>query len=574
MQPKLPFFAFFVFVVLPTGQFEAAELASSRTDRLQQSDVLDYVQQLDSNLRWWQFGYIQRDDLWMTYDQAIDEATGDDEKYFKERDRLRGQKRFHQRMAVWCRHNRLADRARAHLATFARNGGEMKAADLHQLGFRRAGNRWSSPEDLAKSGYYESAVERSRKKFGSAMKDIRIGLRGTPADRTTALVRLRAIRDPDAVAELDKLSRASVDACRQVVRVLRDIECWESSLVLARTAVYHDERSIRSDAIESLRHRPLEQFVPPAIGLISILREPESEFHRPRTARFGHAGLTVQREVETLDSIRRVTSHYLMPTVPIRRRGPSGTDPAAAEAKLKMFIDSKTRQNLDKLEDIEQTNTRVVAMLNGVTGQSEEASPQIWWDWWAQYNDTEPTAKSVIQSRTVEETDVRVPVPAGECFAGDTPVWTETGRRHISTIEVGDRVLACDVETGELAFKAVSHVSVRQPPALTRVNIGDEVITSTGGHRYWETGFGWKRARDLGNGTRIHTINGTAAVSSSESAPSERTWNLVVDDFHSYLVGEGGYLVQDLVYPAPTNAVIPGLSRFEVARIRNASTAD
>ena len=47
------------------------------------------------------------------------------------------------------------------------------------------------------------------------------------------------------------------------------------------------------------------------------------------------------------------------------------------------------------------------------------------------------------------------------------------------------------------------------------------------------------------------------------------TYNLVVEDFHNYFVGEEAILVHDVTLTDPTNIVTPGFSRFELQTASN-----
>jgi hypothetical protein len=57
----------------------------------------------------------------------------------------------------------------------------------------------------------------------------------------------------------------------------------------------------------------------------------------------------------------------------------------------------------------------------------------------------------------------------------------------------------------------------------------------------------------------LHTLHGGIPVSCIEKAPPETTYNLVVDEFHTYFVGDGQLLCHDNELFAPTNAIVPGL---------------
>ena len=81
------------------------------------------------------------------------------------------------------------------------------------------------------------------------------------------------------------------------------------------------------------------------------------------------------------------------------------------------------------------------------------------------------------------------------CFAPETKVWTLTGRQSIDKIKVGDRVLAQDIETGELAYKPVLTVTTRRAVAWMKIGLGSEAITSTPSHPFWVAGQGWRMTK-------------------------------------------------------------------------------
>ena len=60
------------------------------------------------------------------------------------------------------------------------------------------------------------------------------------------------------------------------------------------------------------------------------------------------------------------------------------------------------------------------------------------------------------------------------CFAPGTKVWTLTGRMPIGQIKIGDRVLAQNVESGELAYKPVLAVTTRPPGTRMKIGLGPD----------------------------------------------------------------------------------------------------
>jgi hypothetical protein len=130
----------------------------------------------------------------------------------------------------------------------------------------------------------------------------------------------------------------------------------------------------------------------------------------------------------------------------------------------------------------------------------------------------------------------------------------------IETIEVGDRVLAQDVETGELAYKPVMRTTLRPPNELRALRFNGETIVSTPGHRFWCCGSGWVKSGDLESQSRLHTVTGNTPVRTAKKGETAETYNLEVADFHTYFVGKTGLLCQDVLSRRGTDKVVPGMS--------------
>ncbi len=147
-------------------------------------------------------------------------------------------------------------------------------------------------------------------------------------------------------------------------------------------------------------------------------------------------------------------------------------------------------------------------------------------------------------------------------------VWTESGPVPVEKVRVGDRVFACDTETGQLGLKPVLKTTIRAKIPLQKISIGGNTIHATGGHVFWASGKGWMKTRDLQPERRLHTILGTVDVANVEPAEPQETFNLVVADFHTYFVGQAKILTHDNTIRRPTTCVVPGLTRL------TADTAD
>jgi hypothetical protein len=210
-----------------------------------------------------------------------------------------------------------------------------------------------------------------------------------------------------------------------------------------------------------------------------------------------------------------------------------------------------------------ELNRQVISVLAGVTGRDPTPDPAAWWQWWADQTDYQQIGDKHVVSVVTEEVkgDPTITFRRGSCFSAGTPVWTEFGQQAIETIQVGDRVLAQDIETGRLAYKPVVRTTVRPARQLLRLRFGDDMLVATAGHRFWVCGEGWVQARNLKPQSLAHTVTGNTPIGPAQPGPVAETYNLIVADYHDYFVGRAGILVQDLPLPQPTNVSLPGLAR-------------
>ena len=134
------------------------------------------------------------------------------------------------------------------------------------------------------------------------------------------------------------------------------------------------------------------------------------------------------------------------------------------------------------------------------------------------------------------------------CFTGNTPVQTENGLTDIRSIAVGDKVMAYSEETGNFEYRTVTQVIQNETNETVQLSINGEIIESTANHPYWN-GSDWIAAGSLSPGDIVITADmGPAAIESVNTAKYLEpitTYNLCVDEYHSYLVGEVGAVVHN-----------------------------
>ena len=121
------------------------------------------------------------------------------------------------------------------------------------------------------------------------------------------------------------------------------------------------------------------------------------------------------------------------------------------------------------------------AIPDAAVAKPAVAVADAWWNWWADYTETYRPQKQ-ISSTTYGDgsyannsqllsmystTATRGPgsgaAAFAECFVAGTPVATISGPVAIEKLQIGDRVLSQNAQTGELAFKAVLGATIRPP---------------------------------------------------------------------------------------------------------------
>ncbi|MBS0265967.1 MAG: hypothetical protein JSS02_28810, partial [Planctomycetes bacterium] len=498
-------------------------------------------------------------------------------------------------LADWCRKAKLFGQERAHLqAVIDLTPDNDHGLLLRRLGNIQFGNVWLSREQVEQWSARNRRTFTALKRWETRLKKIADRLDGSRSQHDSAVVSLCELTDPDVIPVMECLLCGRDETCAlAAVTAFEKMPGHEATLALACQAVFSNWESVRKAAAKPLRQRKFEDFVPPFISLLvsPITREPMAQ-----QSHFGINGFVLITGYvlarETNDQFQVAVMHqvdyrlnaalqgyvvrsaggYHLEVDPDIKRG----EPVAGLARTRQTVDdlrSTADQTYAKERLIEEMvtatnertvelNRRIIGVLADVSGRDSEPNPATWWQWWGDFTDTQIVeGKRVV---TVEEnTEVLNPnfrLRFRSCFAAGTPVWTNSGQVDIEKIKVGDLVLAQNIETGELTWKPVVCTTLRPAKPLLAVTIGDELVTTTSGHRFWVAGEGWIKARDLRPGSFVHTVRGNAAVAGVETGPTAETYNLVVDDFHDYFVGSTGFLVQDLPLPQPTNATVPGLT--------------
>jgi hypothetical protein len=130
----------------------------------------------------------------------------------------------------------------------------------------------------------------------------------------------------------------------------------------------------------------------------------------------------------------------------------------------------------------------------------------------------------------------------------------------IETIEPGDLVLSQDVNSGEIKYAAVMRTTLRPPIELYRISFAQEELRATSGHPFWVAGHGWRMVKEMKDGATLHGISRSSRIRTLKPDGQGEAYNLVVADFNTYFVGEGGVLSHDVTPRAPTQSIVPGIA--------------
>jgi hypothetical protein len=101
--------------------------------------------------------------------------------------------------------------------------------------------------------------------------------------------------------------------------------------------------------------------------------------------------------------------------------------------------------------------------------------------------------------------------------------------------------------------------TARQAESILELTIGQRKIRTTPGHPFWVAGEGWRMAKLLKPGDQLHSIKGGVVIDEVNTQPGEPVFNLIVDRFHNYFVGDAMLIAHDHTFRTTTGQRLPGL---------------
>lgn len=549
-------------------------------DIASRNDLLSKALQLspDHAKARWQLGYVYLDGSWLRLDEVPEkyEADTDISLYLEKRNESEDSVAAQLELAQWCQKRRLFDQEKAHLFRVIQLAPNHVDARL-RLGFRRLNDEWIAGEDILNELQEAAETRNAFEKWQSAISAIQTQLHRTNLSaRSRGERELLNIHDAEAIPAIEAiLLNDDEEIALLGVNAISQMESLKASETLARHAVFNRSSDVRRLAALELRQRDKMEYVPQLLAEMNTPFRTISQVIPGRGRRLVHRTVYLQEDQDSRRALVDDTQYHRVAPIGDSQQTWDRVQENMSVRSGQVAVNVRL-QNLQ----IGQLNERICETLRLATEQDLPSQPQVWWDWWNADNDLliegSKTLLTSYQSREFDVFDTPSSRPANaqtttatvspqpqrrsyECLIRGTLVWTASGAQPIESIQVGDLVLAKEVESGELAFRPVLRTTQRPSGPLMRIELHGETICSSLGHPFWVSGEGWVKAKDLESGMELHSVDGCVRISEVTKADPEETFNLVVDGFASYFVGESKVLSHDHTMPEPSTRVVPGL---------------
>lgn len=558
----------------------------------------------DAELARWSLGYVRDGKDWWKYQRYVEETGRWPELYKYQQERNGRGETFKDQLflADGCRTHQLHDEEQAHLQRTLRFDSNFQEA-RQRLGHLQLNGVWLTPEQIRRELTRQSRNLANLQEWHPRVERLALELDKASGPKALKSIqqRLAEIGTPDAIPALEAVfaGRSEIAASVYLDWASR-VPSYEASLALARQAVFAENPKLRVRARSLLRSRPQEDYVPWLLSGLETVTETAFDWeidlngfsglriHRTLVVNGEQMETTIDHEQRVIDGLGLPMKIGFNPDGSVNVAATRTFLPSAGNFQPTRAIPSmQLLQYLNNNRDVanwhacgqEARTERVLQTLSEGTGEKDLQTSEDWWTWWRIKTDFVLTkGKTKNQYSDVWFVDERLPEPkrlrdlqvrfqqlqlmqSHSCFAAGTIVETEQGPKAIEKIQVGDRVLAQDVETAELSFKPVFDTTVRPNTALLKLKIGSSEMTCSSGHPFWVTGMGWRMAKELHVGARLRTVSGNMQVESIEPAGTGTVHNLVVADAHTYFAGEHRVYTHDVTRRIPTDMILPGVRK-------------
>ncbi len=537
----------------------------------------------------WQSGFVRWDGKWLSPSEVASRTARDPllAEYRKRRDAMVDKADDHRELAAWCHKNKLLEQARLHWLKVL----EFEPADeqaLSGLGLQWYDGRLLTAAQIEQGKKAAIEQRRAHKAWQARATKWRGAIDHGPAgQREAALAELKKVSDVSALPALEAAfgiggtTQKAMELNHLLMQTVSRIPGAESTRVLLRRALTADSEDVRAAAADELKKRPMHAYVPQLIAAL-----PGTLSTRFQISILPNGALVYEHEVLIEGRSANISLRYesaVNAGDPLTLMASLSGD-AASDVRTAARIESSARATQSQLDAWRE---RVQWVLVRTTGFANISDPGLWEKQYNDYNgwQTSPKYKPTLYQTASNQrgyatspTDTYlssapkpVPIspslrafpltafPHSSCFAAGTPILTQFGPQAIETIKVGDLVLAQDGETGELAYKPVQATTLLPAIPLLKITSGSDSLVTTPGHPFWVNGAGWRTAKQLTTGERLHGLNGAIAIDQIEPVRPSEVYNLVVDGYHDYFAGSARLLAHDYSSPLENTASVPGL---------------
>ncbi|HTU24748.1 MAG TPA: polymorphic toxin-type HINT domain-containing protein [Pirellulales bacterium] len=521
----------------------------------------------------WQAGQVRSGDDWVSIDDAVQKGAGDDllAEYHKLRSQYIKTPEGQITLARWCQKHHLDDEMKAHAAKLLQSGSaDPEVLKMLDLSWHKGALVTSA--ELVERKEREEKARLAMQHWRPIVAAMRTKIEGkSDEEREAGLRELAEIHDPAAIDAILSVLKNRPSSLREAIRVIGEMPGQEATDALVRQALLSKSDDLVLAACERLKSRSPYGYVPKLMAALSTPMTTKLEVER--AADGIHFRETVEREREdaTVGTSVDTEVGLLVPNPNLNQ--------IIGQTYVETLADTQTaaKSNAKLNRKLTNANDAIYRVLENTVGPVAKREPSAWWDWWHNYNVMSIAKKPRYVDNYYNPVEVSyVPyLPATTmrflnylyqltrpscdgCFARGTKVWSETGLVPIENVQIGDRVLAQSPLTGELAFKPVLDITVGHQPFIEITTTDKRTLVPTGGHAFWVSGFGWRLARELKVGDRLHTTAGWVEIESLRPLEADETHNLIVADFNTYFVGEDRVLTHDITIPQMVTGGVPG----------------
>jgi hypothetical protein len=562
---------------------QGAIAAEARADRTERDRLIEQALRVapDFAPARWQAGQVRYGDQWLTIDAAVEKGTQDEllAQYRKMRSVYGNSPEGQLTLARWCQRHHLVAETAAHASQLlASRPNDPEVLKMLDLAWHKG--QLITVTELAQRKEQDEKAKQAMRHWRPLVGAIRNKIESkSSGEHEQGIQELQAIHDPAAIEALVFVFKSRPSLLCEAIGVIGQISGQEATDAILQQAILSKNDDVILAACDQLKSRSVYGYVPKLMAALST--PAQTKFEVVRDADGVHFRETVEHEGEEATVAKTVDTEirFLVPNPNLGNI--IGQTYAETFLDTQMTAKATAKQNR-KLLDF---NDSIYRILDNTVGKVAAHEPAAWWDWWHNYNVMSigkkpvyvdnyynPVDVAYVPYMPADIPDIPVTVPLDStpqlgqtvsrprcdgCFARGTKVWTSSGQTPIENVQIGDRVLSQSPLSGELTFKPVLDTTLGRQPFFA-IDAAGERLVATGGHMFWVSGTGWRLARELKVGDRLHTVSGWSEIQSIEPVDAGETHNLVVAEFDTYFVGNSRVLTHDITIPQMVTGAVPG----------------